>query len=85
MLLPLPAEPAGLEELLARLVDRRGVVRDRTDEREPIHPGRQPGQVLVDPDARDPGRDRAERPADLLGRLRLGVPGLKLTRARPPA
>ena len=48
--------------------------------RQPVHPPRQAGQVLADPDARDRRRDRAERPADLRRRVGLGVPGLELAR-----
>ena len=73
-----PAKPSGLEQLLAGLVDRRGVVVDRSDERQPVHPGGQPREMLADPDAGNPGGDRPERPPDLGGSIGLGVPRLEL-------
>ena len=78
MLFARPAEPAGLEQLVARLMDRRRVVMHRANERHAVHPRRQPRQMLGDPNARATGRDRAERSADLRRGVGLGVPGLEL-------
>ena len=80
MLDPAGEQPAGLHHLVARVVDRRRRVIDRADQRHLVHHRRQPGEDLRDLDARHLGRDRPERPADLLGGIGLHVPGVELRR-----
>ena len=81
MLDPAGEQPAGLHHLVPGVVDGRRRVIDGADQRHLVHHRRQPGEDLGDLDARHLGRDRPERPADLLGRIGLHVPGVELRRA----
>ena len=58
---------------------RRVVVLERAGERrQAVGLPRASRKMLADPDARRGGRDRGERAADVLGRVGLGVPGVKM-------
>ena len=52
------AQPAGLEELAAGLVDRGFLVMHRADDRQTVHPRRETRKMFGDPDARTARRDR---------------------------
>ncbi len=77
---PAAEEAAGLHHLVAGVVDGRRRVVDRADQRHLVHLAGQLREDLADLDARHAGRDRPERPADLLGRVGLHVPGVELRR-----
>ena len=73
-------EPARLHHLMAGVVDGRGGVIDRADQRELVGV---PGHLREDLGDRMPGTlvaDRLERPAHLGGGVRLRVPGIDLAR-----
>ena len=71
-----PSEPARLQELQTRLVNRcRGMVQ-RAHHRQPIGSGRELRQRLREGDAGDGSGDRPQRPADIPRGGRLGVESL---------
>ncbi len=62
---------------------REVVVIHRPDDRQPVRPGRQHREVLADPDARRPRRDRRKAAADLRRRIGLRVPRVELAGPAP--
>src|SRR5208337_5299431 len=78
VLLARPAKPPGLQKLMPGLMDRRGLMVNRTHKRQAIHPRGKTGQMLADPNSGNAGGDRAEGAPDLPRCIGLWVPCLKL-------
>ena len=66
-------QPAGVEQLKPRLVQRRGRVAHPADEREPVGQRRHSREQLREVKPGNAGRDGAERAAFVGGGVRLGV------------
>ena len=78
VLLARSAKPPGLQKLMPGLMDRRGLMVNRTHKRQAIHPRGKTGQMLADPNSGNAGGDRAEGAPDLPRCIGLWVPCLKL-------
>ena len=74
-------EAAGLHHLVAGLVDRRRLVVDRAEDGVAVGGLRHEREGFADFDAGYVGSDRPERPADVVGGVGLGVPGVELAGA----
>src|SRR6266516_1252483 len=71
-------QPAGLQELMTRLMNRGGFVVDRAENRIPVgHPGHE-RKMLTDLDARNIGGDGPKGPPHLIRGLPLRIPSVQL-------
>ena len=71
-------EPAGLQQLLARFVNRGRIVIQRADDRQAVGALSQHRQRLAEPEAGNGGFNRFERTTDRRRGVGLGIEGLQL-------
>jgi hypothetical protein len=81
VLLPAAEQPAGLHQLMARLVNRGLIMVKRAHQGVAVGAPSHQREVLANLNAGYIGRDGTERPAHLRGSLGLQIPGVQLAGA----